>query len=168
MIRINVCWTGPYNADDVIKFSDPQHDIGLYQTYGVHFCYGPDQLLYIGQTTESFSARLRTGRTPHYPERRLIYEPHPTFFLGRIEGVSDRDDVVRQIGLAEKLLIFVHSPAFNSNHISGDTDLSDVIDVQIFNWGQHRSLLPEVSGERWAVPWDCGSNIRLRYTPTYS
>jgi len=165
---IHICWTGPYNPDDVIKFSDPQRDIGLYQTYGVHFCYGPDSLLYIGQTTENFAVRLRTGRTPHYPESRLIYEPHPTFYLGRLAGVDKCSEVVRQIGLAEKLLIFVHSPAYNSNFISGNTDLSDVKDIHVFNWGQYRSLLPEVSRARWTSSWDCGSNVRLRYTPTYS
>ena|SRR5215813_1759324 len=164
---INVCWTGPYNPDDVIQFTNSQDDIGLYQTYGVHFCYGPDQLLYVGQTIENFAARLRTGRTPHYPEPRLIYEPHPTFYLGRIEGVNDRNEIVRQIELAEKLLIFVHAPAFNSNFVSGNTDLRDVRDVQVFNWGQHRSLLPEVSGARWAIPGDWCSHVRSRYRPTY-
>ena len=33
-------------------------DVGLYQVYGFHPVYGPDVLLYIGQTTESFGKRL--------------------------------------------------------------------------------------------------------------
>lgn len=152
---INVCWTGPYSPKDVEKFSDPKNDIGLYQTYGLHFCYGPDQLLYIGKTTQNFSARLRKGQAPHYPELRLIYEPHPTFYLGRIGGVTDDEEIRYQLQLAEILMIFVHSPAYNSNFISGNTDLGIVKDVQIFNWGQHRSLLPEVSGARWTADLDC-------------
>jgi hypothetical protein len=162
---INICWTGPYTPDDVARFNETQCDIGLYQTYGVHFCYGPDQLLYIGgQTTDTFAARLRVGWTAHYPDTRLIYEPHPTFYLERIGGVSIREELVRQIELAEKLVIFVHSPAYNSNFISGNTDLNDVKDVQVFNWGQHRSLLPEVSGARWTTAWDCCPGNRSQYT----
>lgn len=70
-------------------------------------------------------------------------------YLGRLAGDTPPDDVWRkQITAAEALLIHVHTPAYNAEYIASDL-APESHNLRVFNWGQHRNLMPEVSGERW-------------------
>ncbi|WP_232055195.1 hypothetical protein [Vibrio taketomensis] len=71
-------------------------------------------------------------------------------YVGRFAGNEQisNDEWSRQISIAEKLLIYTHSPALNSsniNNVGGDVP----IDSHVYNWGNRRNLLPEVSALRY-------------------
>jgi hypothetical protein len=61
--------------------------------------------------------------------------------------------------LAERLLIFAHLPAHNSQVKIERLD-ADLQNVHILNWGYHRALLPEVSGARWTRKYDLVSGYK--------
>lgn len=73
--------------------------------------------------------------------------------MGRLKGVTttpSSDDWRNEINWAEKLLLYVHAPAYNPQHL---LELSEadprVCGARVFNWGCIRALRPEVSGRRW-------------------
>src|SRR5258708_19938364 len=47
---IHIEWEGPYSLNQLDTLKDSRKDHGLYQIYGHHPVYGPNVLLYIGQT----------------------------------------------------------------------------------------------------------------------
>ena len=55
--------------------------------------------------------------------------------------------------LAEQLLISVHKPAYNSKSLYAFNN-PKFQDIHILNWGNHKNLLPEVSGLRWTSKLD--------------
>jgi len=118
---------------------------GLYQYCGTHPVYGRESLLYIGQAFDrDFSKRL----SEHVHE---TWSSTPIeIFLGFIASREklDEDSWRNEVDLAEALLIYTHSPAWNSSNIK-TIDYSRFDGVHIFNWGDRGSLLPEVSYERW-------------------
>ncbi len=78
--------------------------------------------------------------------------------MGRLAGERTPSDEEwsNKIDLAEKLLIYTHAPAGNSQNIAsiGSEPLKRLQDIHILNWGNHRNLMPEVSGIRWATEYD--------------
>ncbi len=144
---IHLEWEGPLSMEDA-RSRCGNSDWGVYQIYGLHHTYGLDSLLYIGKAEKQhFGIRLSQESWWDYgadPKRMSVY-------LGRLAGeVAPNDDAwCRYIDLAERLLIFVHRPAWNAqaNIRKFEVDLQQ---VHVFNWGAHRSLLPEVSGARWS------------------
>ncbi len=75
-------------------------------------------------------------------------------YLGRLVGESTPKDKdwSKEIEIAEELLIFAHSPAYNSKNIYS-IDEEKVHDYIVFNWGNRGSLLYEVSGMRMTADW---------------
>ena len=78
---------------------------------------------------------------------------HIEIYVGRLKGVTttpSSDDWRNEINWAEKLLIHVHGPAYNPQHLM-EVDEADprVCAARVFNWGCIRALRPEVSGRRW-------------------
>jgi hypothetical protein len=145
---IHIEWEGPFSFNDLNKFNDAKIDFGVYQIYGNHPIYGSDILLYIGKAQEeTFFMRL-------YPDREY-WQKHCGIYLGRLAGdkTPHNEEWSRQIDLAEKLLIYSHSPAYNSSNIASIPD-NALRDVHIFNWFEHRDLLPEVSGGRWTTKFN--------------
>lgn len=55
---IHIEWSGPHSLAEVDGFGDRRIDRGLYQIYGHHPVYGPNVLLYFGQTDRTFSERI--------------------------------------------------------------------------------------------------------------
>ena len=144
---IHIEWSGPPTLKDVAERHE-EHDYGVYQIHGAHNVYGLDVLLYIGKANaQHFGTRIPQEKEwldNHDAERIRVY-------LGRIAGeiTPDDDGWGRQIDLAERLLIYSHSPAFNAQRNLGGLS-GDLQNVHVLNWGCHASLMPEVSGARWA------------------
>ncbi len=144
--QIHVQWDGPFSLED-IKQMHQQSDYGLYQVYGTHVVYGSNILLYIGKAScQTFGTRiLQHSKWGYVPDEKEL-----KVYVGRFAGneqISD-DEWSRQISIAEKLLIYTHSPALNSsniNSVGGDVP----IDSHVYNWGNRRNLLPEVSALRY-------------------
>lgn len=109
--------------------------------------YGSDVLLYIGRAErQTFGPRLPQEQwwLDHHDAGRL------RIYIGRIAGKFTPSDEIwnLQIILAERPLIFSHSPAYNTQKNLGGLD-ADPHHVHVFNWGCYCDLLPEVSGTRW-------------------
>ncbi|MEQ8695178.1 MAG: hypothetical protein RLT05_01300 [Bauldia litoralis] len=143
---IHIEWDGPFSNDNITELVGPS-DYGVYQIYGTHPIYGAGVLLYIGSaSSQYFGARIRQHNWVTWcqdPMKISIYIGR----LGGYERVSD-DEWDRRIVQAERLLIYTHSPAFNSQNIRTIRP-EDVEDIRVFNWDSYRSLFPEVSGGRW-------------------
>ena len=144
---IEIEWDGPFKTEDV-KALTSESDYGVYQIYGAHVVYGSDVLLYIGKAVQQhFGTRVPQHAgwidDNHDAGRIRIY-------VGRLAGEATPSDTVwgRHIDLAERLLLFCHSPALNVQKNLGSLD-ADLQDVHVLNWGHRANLLPEVSGVRW-------------------
>jgi hypothetical protein len=147
---IHIQWQGPYSLKQLDTLKDLRKDRGLYQIYGHHPVYGANVLLYIGQTMgETFGQKIEEHQFGSgFQEDR----EHVEVYVGRLKGLStpSSDQWRTEINLAEKLLIHVHDPAYNSRH-NLELDEADprVCSARVLNWGCIRALQPEVSGRRW-------------------
>ncbi|GAJ99970.1 hypothetical protein [Geomicrobium sp. JCM 19055] len=147
---IEVYWDGPFTFEQVKQLGDERTDYGLYQIYGNHVTYGSDVLLYIGQANNQ-TFRTRLGQ--HNDKYVIMNDSaHTKIYIGRIGGEHQIDNNVwyEQIKNAERLLIHVHKPAFNSQFIT-DRTRNELDRIHILNWGNRRHLLPEVSSVRWGI-----------------
>jgi hypothetical protein len=126
-VALTVTWSGPFELNQVLKnFNDAGRpplydgaDYGLYQIYGKHILTGPDTLLYIGRAThQTFSGRFSTHKS------WLIGEEDIRIFIGRIHDqerhLPDNDWAVwiKDIQIAECLMIYKYSPNYNSVSIA--------------------------------------------------
>ena len=150
-VIINIMWEGPFSFEEVSEKNDTKKDRGVYQIYGPHPVYGHEALLYIGKTErQTFCDRLKQHHDAwlNLDNRSKIAK----FYVGRLIGkdTPNNQEWEHLIDIAEQLLIFYHYPAANVKSITGLSDDKKFYDdeVQIFNWGIYRDLLPEVSGRR--------------------
>jgi len=148
-MHIHIQWLGPYSVDAAAELQDPLIDYGVYQVYGAHPVYGLDVLLYIGRATERCFGRRISEHTWTALNRDAS---RIKIYVGRLScyGETPSDDDWRShIDSAERLLIAAHQPANNASGLNGKfTD--HYHDMHILNWGNFRSLLPEVSGPRYS------------------
>jgi hypothetical protein len=143
---IHIDWEGPFTMKEVQRLKAAS-DRGLYQVYGHHAAYGSDVLLYIGKAArDAFGERI--PRETWWADNRDAGQIK--FYVGRLHGVRvpRKTDWERLIDRAERLLIFAHSPANNTQKGIARAD-RDLHQIHVFNYGHHRDLLPEVSGARW-------------------
>ena len=152
-MHIHVQWTGPLSYREALALNDENVDFGVYQIYGAHPVYGKDVLLYIGKADyQTFGKRL---------SQEVWHEINQDSFrvsvcLGRLSGYTGtplEEEWSRQISIVERLLIHSHWPAGNSSGLNVRFG-SDMHDLHVFNWGDYRSLLPEVSGSRYSDRYD--------------
>ncbi|MGN4718480.1 hypothetical protein ACTFQ7_22070 [Bacillus cereus group sp. MYBK226-2] len=146
-----ILWDGPYNITDLIKLKNEEIDYGIYQIYGNHPVYGNDVLLYIGKADlQTIGQRISQENWPDTNDSN-----NTKIYVGRFHGSKNPTETEWsvEIDLAERLLIYVHKPAYNSKGISSLTEL-EFQDIHILNWGNYRSLLPEISGLRWTSKLD--------------
>ncbi len=143
---MQIDWEGPFTLDELNLLTDDSHDYGIYQIYGKHLVYGKDVLLYIGKADQQTIGK-RVSQENWWDTND---SKHLKIYAGRIAGerTPEEDIWSKEIDLAEKLLINVHKPAYNSKSLTSipETELQD---IHILNWGDHRDLLPEISGLRW-------------------
>lgn len=165
--EIHIDWNGPYTYCEVQEMNG-ETDYGIYQIYGHHPAYGNSMLLYIGKAQKVTFADRKTKFIDH----RIRFDKYWTsdamhIYVGRLRGskTPKGDEWSRQIDLTEKLLIFAHSPAWNSQELnldySKDKDKHKLFNVHIFNWGKHKHLLPEVSGRRYARNYPAPKDYKL-------
>lgn len=151
---IRIQWEGPIVPDDVNALSDVSRDYGIYQIYGTHPLYGTDVLLYIGLVGEKpTSPHVFADRLKGYKD---IYGDNVRFYVGRLcrlkgQETPPADTWSKYICWAERMLIFYHSPPHNSKNIrtlysEKDDDLKKEV-VRVRNYGEYRSLMPEVSSD---------------------
>ena len=134
---VRIKWDGAY-AMDRTKELLSEEDYGIYQIYGRHVVFGKDSLLYVGKAVkQSFGERIKDH------EYWLGDVSGLEIYVGRIyakdyKDNADWEDLVCQ---CESLLIYWHSPPYNSQHIN----TSKAKDIRIHNHGEIVSLLYEVS-----------------------
>lgn len=150
-ITIHIEWDGPYRLDSVKDLVGPT-DYGVYQIYGGHPVYGSSTLLYVGLASAQYFGR----RIPQ--EEQWLFNRDAgrvEVYVGRMSGSKTPPDEIwaRDIKLAERLLIYSHSPPMNTQKSLGSLE-TDLRYVHVLNWGRHRDMLPEVSGARWTSRFD--------------
>ncbi|WP_279620819.1 hypothetical protein NQ126_004590 [Priestia megaterium] len=148
---IQVHWEGPYGIADLHSLKNEETDYGVYQIYGKHPVYGSDVLLYIGKADYQTLGK------------RILQEDwldtndsnNTKIYVGRLHGshTPSMDQWSLEIDLVERLLIYVHKPAYNARSISSLPDVT-MQHVHVLNWGHHRDLFPEISGSRWTSKLD--------------
>ena len=134
---IRIKWDGPYDLEQA-KCLSGKEDYGMYQIYGRHVIFGKDSLLYIGKAVDqSFSKRLKDH------EYWLRDVSGLEIYVGRIydEDYEDDNDWGSLVPQCESLLIYWHSPPYNSQHINTHT----ANNIKIHNHGELASLLHEIS-----------------------
>lgn len=143
--RIDIRWDGPLQLACAIETcGDEAIDYGVYQIYGIHPTIVPECLLYIGKAQEvTFSDRLRQHNEEWISDESAPVRVH----LGRLIGGRTPLDEIwsERIRIAERILIYAHSPPYNS---SGIRDPKHPGAYHIFNWGSYGRLMPEVSTAR--------------------
>ncbi|CAM5734274.1 hypothetical protein SAFG77S_11602 [Streptomyces afghaniensis] len=157
---IQIEWQGPFTLDELNLLTDDSHDYGIYQIYGKHLVYGKDVLLYIGKADQqTIGKRVSQENWWNTNDSKQL-----KIYAGRLAGVSTPNDELwsKEIDLAERLLISVHKPAYNSKSLSLIRD-AELQDIHILNWGDHRDLLPEISGLRWTSKLDTMEYEIYRY-----
>jgi len=163
---ISIGWDGPYTLEEIglqedsLKYSlkkDTQlnneaKDYGVYQIYGHHPIYGANVLLYIGKAQDQTFAKRISQEGWEYNEDAYNIR----IYIGRIYNntKTNRTEIWdTYIDSAERMLIYAHEPARNSSNIlnitKNEDKLKELENVRIFNYGNYRSLMPEVSGEMW-------------------
>ena len=108
-------------------------------------------LLYIGQTYgRTFGERIEEH---NFGGGSQEDRAHIEVYVGRLKGLTampSSDDWRNEINWAEKLLLYVHAPAYNPQHLLELNEADPrVCSARVFNWGSLRALRPEVSGRRW-------------------
>ncbi|MFC5401469.1 hypothetical protein [Cohnella soli] len=157
-VIIHIDWDGPYPLDQIKGLNDRKTEKGVYQVYGTHPVYGKDVLLYIGRTSDqTFGKRILEEKweyTNNYGDVKI--------YVGRLAGSTtpSNDTWVKEIDLAERLLIYSHKPAFNSMSIQ-TIPHQDLHNIHILNWGLFNQLMPEVSGLRWTKILDNMPNYEV-------
>ena len=116
----------------------------FYCIYGRHPVYGPDVLLYIGETkkeitnTRDISKRIKEhlcGRFWSHTELSISI------------GIPKRQLEASEVLALESILIAAHMPALNRKHIDGALPSSRGYGIR--NYGFIRSLITECSGDYW-------------------
>jgi hypothetical protein len=137
--------------DTLVSLTDDKIDYGLYQIYGKHPVYGSNVLLYIGKADQqTIGRRVSQENWLDTNDSETL-----TIYVGRLAGERQPTEEAwsKEIDIAEKLLIYVHKPAYNSKSLNRPND-DHFLDVHILNWGDYRDLFPEVSGFRWTNKLD--------------
>ena len=170
---IHIKWDGPKSlkeAQGKEKSQEKeklQEDYGVYQIYGFHPVYGPNVLLYIGKADEQiFDLRFKQHGNS-WMEDSMEAGEYKIYF-GRLVGESTptNKDWSNEIEIAEELLIFAHSPAYNSKSIYS-IDEEKVHNYIVFNWGNRGSLLYEVSGMRMTTTFWKKKDINIDTLVTF-
>lgn len=143
-MNIHIDWQGPLTVDQAMMLKS-SGDKGLYQYYGDHPSYGANVLLYIGKTEEqTFGERLS-----QHDWLRAWIPNNAEIYVGRVCSETPIDNLTwkSNIDTAERILLFSHSPAMNTQNLNSTGLIGE--DVHVLNWGKRKSLLPEVSVTRW-------------------
>ena len=146
---IHIDCEGPFSFHEANKFNKPT-DMGLYQIYGTHRVYGPNTLLSIGQVQDRLFAERLTEHKTRYEGYNDFSEIK--FYLGYFYCKNDisKDAWKDQVNDAEKLLIYAHTPALNSQYLNYEGFPEDLRnDLIIYNWRNNAKLQDVVCAFRY-------------------
>lgn len=140
---IDLVWEGPFPVNwdrDGDRYTldsvpvDLLQACGVYQIYGLHPVYGPDVLLYIGETKSKskFQGRLKD----HISKRFFSFAGLAIYLAPCTE--------VKRIPIVESILISTHMPALNIRNINRAQRGSETLLVR--NWGTPGSLQSACTG----------------------
>ena len=159
-MTLAVSWAGPFQLEEILKrFNDggtpPLYDgpdYGLYQIYGKHILGGPDTLLYVGRAIQqTFSSRFSTHRSWLVGEEGIIIYLGRIYDRARHTPENDWAVWIRDVQIAECLLIYKYSPNYNSVSISELPSLSPYRQVILEHSGKRHRLHPkDVAPDDWA------------------
>lgn len=158
--HIHIYWEGPFTLEQLTEIQDNTRDYGIYQIYGGHPVYGSNVLLYIGKADrQTIGARILQENWFVNRNAGAL-----NIYVGRLAGQLQPSDEEwsKEIALAEKLLIYAHTPACNIQFISL-TNEQGLDDIHILNWGNHRDLMAEVSGRRWTSKYQNEIHQEFKY-----
>lgn len=147
---VNIYWAErikiQYDAENQeYKLPDCMDGNGFYCIYGRHPVYGPDVLLYIGETKETDNGRSFRDRLGEHLKGRFWYHANLSISLGSPEANLElQPQDIRQI---ESILIAAHKPALNRKNI--DSAIPGAERFLIRNWDFPDALQHECSGEYW-------------------
>jgi len=148
---IHIFWEGPRKLENLNNLNNNEKDYGLYQIYGFHPLYGHSVLLYIGKADyQTFGQRISQEGWNYNEDHKNI-----EIYVGRLashKSVS-REEWSARIDQAEKLLIYSHAPAYNTQNTKSLPEAT-VLKNHIFNWESKRDLFPEISGFRYTSRFD--------------
>ncbi|WP_209124457.1 hypothetical protein [Alkalihalobacillus sp. BA299] len=151
MELIHIDWEGHFHLDELHILTDEEKDYGFYSIYGKHPVYGSNVLLYIGKADlQTIGKRVSQENWWDTNDSNNLQ-----IYIGRLAGefTPSEEKWSKEIDLAEKLLIYVHKPAYNSKNLTSIPE-QDLKNIHILNWGCYRDLLPEISGLRWTSALD--------------
>ena len=148
---LHLLWSGPYSVEEALQaLNDEGLDYGVYQIYGTHLVYGTDVLLYVGKAEQqTFRSRL----TQHAAEwMRAESNAHRLTVPCRTPcGRADaRRSHVESPDCPRGAAAYLRAYAcVQCGHMWRPICRRTCDRFVVFNWGQFRDMLPEVSGERW-------------------
>lgn len=155
---VHVQWEGPLTLGQARSRNHRRSDYGLYQVYGRHPSSGADALLYIGATGQATFAETFAPRVPGEQNREPDWEAREAdlgpvrVFLGRLAGYATPafETWNQQMDGVHRLLTRAHQPTHNTPQDIPAAGAPDLAGLHVLNWGSFGTLLPEVSGARWA------------------
>ena len=144
-IKVVIKWEKIDPWSEVLEKNE-KDDYGIYQITGHHPVFGHDSLLYIGKAQDqTFGTRIKQHKD--WLENK---ELDVTIYIGRIASIDDENNKTYHdnrwrpvIESAEPLLIYFHSPPYNSQHISEAPE--PTTELRIINTGDCGMLYPEIS-----------------------
>lgn len=123
----------------------------LYQLYGYHILYGDSVLLYIGRTMDY------CRREGQHARSWTKYEQNVSVYLAPLTTeCTDQSHIDTLLADVERLLVFTHSPAYNSRLLSWVPTLYAHKNLVVRNYGRKMSLLPEISLSHWVQFYELG------------
>jgi hypothetical protein len=129
-------WEKVDNWKEVEKLNRDE-DYGIYQITGHHPIFGNNSLLYIGKAEDqTFGKRIEQHKN------WLQKEWDVTIYIGRTTNIEN-DIWNTIINDVEPLLIYFHSPPYNSQHVSEAPNPKTKL--RIINTGDCGVLYPEIS-----------------------
>ena len=159
MFDIHISWEGPFTLEEALKLNG-DCDRGLYQYYGDHPVYGSGVLLYLGEAAkQTFAQRLSQHNWQLWSSSPI------SIYVGRFVHNLPIEiiEVQRRIVVAEGILLYAHSPGFNTSNLN--TTGSRNHEIRVINWGMRKSLFPEVSINRWESDMTVGHRAPKEFHP---
>ncbi|MCQ2031199.1 hypothetical protein [Stutzerimonas zhaodongensis] len=149
---VDICWTErtklQYDTEKqeyMLPSAPSVLGNGFYCIYGRHPVYGPDVLLYIGETKEAESRRSFRDRLGEHVKGRFWYHANLSVSLGTPDANLKLQP--QDIRLIESILIAAHKPALNRANI--DCAMAGAERFLIRNWDFPEALQHECSGHYW-------------------
>ncbi len=148
---IHIFWEGPLALKDIDELKNTKKDYGVYQIYGFHPLYGHSVLLYIGKADDqTFGQRISQEGWDINEDYKNI-----EIYVGRLasQQMITPKEWSERIDQAEKLLIYSHAPAYNTQNTRSLPE-QNLLNIHILNWDCRRDLFPEVSGRMYTSKYD--------------